>query len=108
MVRAPRTRLRESEARILALRIAATLPDNEATTTQIKELMPSYVALTPIDLEPSDTRPNEQKWQQVVGNVISHIGSSTSIFTKGYAERTDDGLRVTQAGLSFLDSLEEL
>lgn len=95
MARAPRTRLRESEARILALRIAATFPNNEATTAQIKEQIPSYVSFTSIDLEPSETRSNENKWQQVVGNVISHKDSSTSIFTKGYAMRTADGLIVT-------------
>jgi len=56
MARAPRTRLREAEARILALRIAATMPNNEITTKQLKELVPDYIVFTPIDLEPSDTR----------------------------------------------------
>jgi hypothetical protein len=100
--------LRESEARILALRIAATFPNNEATTAQIKEQIPNYVSFTSIDLEPSETRSNENRWQQVVGNVISHKASGTSIFTKGYAIRTDDGIIITQVGLDFLDSLEEL
>lgn len=106
--RPTRTRLREAEARILALRIAATMPNLEATTTQIKELVPQYVAFTQIDLEPSDSRNNELKWQQVVGNVISHQHTGTSIFTKGYAIRTEDGLRVTPEGLAFLESLDEL
>lgn len=106
--REPRIRLIEAEARILALKIAATMPDLEATTTQIKEQMPDYVAFTPIDLEQSDSRGNELKWQQVVGNIISHQYSGTSIFTKGYAVRTADGLRVTPEGMAFLDTLDEL
>ena len=97
-----RDRLREWEARILALRIAASFPNNEATTSQIKESVPSFVRLTPLDLEPSLTRLNEYKWQQIIGNVISHRKSPTSIFNKGYAIRLDDGVRVTKDGLAFL------
>lgn len=108
MARAPRTRLREAEARILALRIAATMPNNEITTKQLKELVPDYIVFTPIDLEPSDTRANECKWQQVVGNVVSHQFTGTSIFTRGYAIRTDDGLIVTDAGIEFLETLDEM
>jgi hypothetical protein len=37
--------------------------------------------------------------------VISHKPSSTSIFTKGYAERLPDGIRVTDAGVAYLASL---
>jgi hypothetical protein len=108
MTRAPRTRLREPEARILALRIAATMPNNEITTAQLKELVPDYIVFTPIDLEPSDTRVNECKWQQVVGNVVSHQFTGTSIFSKGYAVRTNDGLIVTDTGIAFLETLDEM
>ena len=95
-------KLCESEARLLALRIAADL-GGEATTTQIKELVPKYRELTPEDLEPSTTRPNEQKWQQIMGNATgSHQPSSTSIFTNGYAEKTDDGIRLTKKGYAHL------
>jgi hypothetical protein len=95
-------KLREPEARILALRIAASLPGHQATTTQIKEAIPSYRDLTQDDLRRSLTRGNEHMWEQIVGNVVSHQQSSTSIFKRGLAERTVDGIRVTPAGLDFL------
>lgn len=97
-----RTRLREPEARDLALRIAAACPNREATTSWIKEKVPDHIQFTPIDLEPSDTRGQEQKWQQIVGNVISHHASPTSLFSRGLATRTEDGLIVTDAGIAYL------
>ena len=100
-----RDRLREPEARILALRIAASRPNREASTTYIKDHVSDYIELTPIDLEPSPTRQHEQRWQQIVGNVVSHHDTSTSIFVRGFADRTDDGLRVTDAGVAYLAKL---
>jgi hypothetical protein len=99
-----RDRLREPEARDLALKIAASCPNHEAATAYIKDEVPKYVDLTEIDLQPSETRPHESKWQQIVGNVVSHQNQATSVFTKGYAIRTDDGMRVTDEGLTYLKS----
>lgn len=100
-----RVRLKESEARILSLRIAASQPNSEASTAYIKNHITDYIDLTEIDLEPSPKRKNEQRWQQIVGNVVSHSKSSTSIFRQGHAERTHDGIRVTAAGLLYLNKL---
>ena len=95
-------KLREPDARVLALRIAATFPGRTASTAQIKKLVPKYVTLTNADLTPSESRANEEKWQQIVGNVISHKETSTSIFSRGHAERTTDGIRVTDEGVAYL------
>jgi hypothetical protein len=100
-----RDRLREPEARILALRIAAAQPGHEAATTLIKENVPDYIALTPHDLKPSTSRNTEKMWQQIVGNVVSHKQNSTSIFQNGYAIRLHEGIKVTEKGLAYLKSL---
>jgi hypothetical protein len=98
-------KLDEAEARILALQIAATFPGHEASTTQIKDRVPDYRKFSPADLAPSPTRKGESTWQQIVGNATgSHNEASTSIFTKGYAVKTEDGIRVTEEGLNFLRS----
>ena len=99
---ATKGKLREPEARILALQIAAKLPGHEATTTQIKERIPDYRDLTPADLAPSPTRAGERIWQQIVGNVVSHQNTQTSLFVRGLAVRTRNGIRVTEKGLAFL------
>lgn len=98
-------RLREAEARILALKIAAECADNAASTEYIKMRVPELVPLTEKDLEQSVSRPREKLWQQIVGNVISHKPGNRSIFTKGLAERTSNGLRVTKMGMSYLKSV---
>lgn len=98
-------RLRETEARILALKIAAQQPDRTASTEDIKKAVPSYIELSALDLAQSKTRPREKMWQQIVGNVISHKGSPSGLFINGYARRTPDGLSVTEKGMSYLNSL---
>jgi hypothetical protein len=100
-----RDRLREPEARILALRIAASQPGHEAATSFIKDQVPKYITFTPHDLKPSTTRNTEQMWRQIVGNVVSHQPSSTSIFQNGYAVRLHEGIKVTEKGLAYLKSL---
>lgn len=100
-----RDRLREPEARILALRIAASRPNREAATSYIKEHIQDYIEFTAEDLKPSSTRKNEKMWQQITGNVVSHQQQGNSIFNEGLADRTDDGIRVTDKGVEYLKSL---
>jgi hypothetical protein len=98
-------RLREPEARILALKIAARRAGRRATTEYIKQEVPNYYPLSEIDLQRSPSRKNEARWQQIVGNVVSHQQSGSSLFAKGYAIRIPDGLQVTQRGVDYLNSI---
>lgn len=98
-------RLREAEARILALKIAARQPHRRASTEDIKQRVPDYYPLSETDLRYSPSRKNERKWQQIVGNVVSHQRTQTGIFAKGYAERTEDGIQVTKMGVTYLNSI---
>jgi hypothetical protein len=98
-------KLREPEARLLALQIAATFPNHTASTSDIKRLAPEFREFSEADLKQSPTRPNETMWQQILGNAIaSHKNSGPSIYKKGLAERTEDGLRVTPKGILYLKS----
>jgi hypothetical protein len=98
-------RLREAEARILALKIAAQRPNRTASTTFIKREVPKYTELSEIDLRKSTKRANESMWQQIVGNVISHQDSPQGPFVKGYATRTANGLCVTEKGIDYLNNM---
>jgi hypothetical protein len=98
-------RLREAEARILALKIAARQPRRRASMEFIKQHVPDYYPLSEIDLQYSPSRKRERIWQQIVGNVVSHQNSLRGIFAMGYAERTDDGIEVTQNGVTYLNSI---
>ncbi len=98
-------RLREPEARILALKIAAQRPNRTASTQFIKKEVPKYTDLSEADLRRSSSRSNEALWQQIVGNVISHQETPAGPFKKGYATRTSNGLSVTEKGMAYLNSM---
>lgn len=95
-------KLREPEARLLALQIAASFPGHKASTATIKKEVPKYREFSKADLLPSKTRKNETMWEQIIGNVVSHQENSTSIFVRGLAIRTKDGIQVTEKGLEFI------
>lgn len=97
-------RTSEVEIAIAALRIAAERLGGEATTGALKENVPDYIDLTPGDLKPSPTRPNEKMYRQIVGNIISHRNSKRNIICEGYAEYTGSGIRITEAGRAYLKS----
>jgi hypothetical protein len=98
-------RLLEKEARSLVLKITAKEPNRRATTTRIKSRIPEEFNLSRLDLEQSASRPAEKKWQQIVGNVISHRASANSIITRGFASREGEWLSVTSKGLAYLNSI---
>lgn len=98
-------RLREPEARILALKIAARRQNRTATTEFIKKEIAKIYPLSAIDLQLSNSRRREQLWKQIVGNVISHRATPNGPFRRGLAVRTDDGLTVTQEGIDYLNSI---
>lgn len=103
--RNPRDRIYEREARLLALKIAAQCLNRRASTDYIKRMTPAYTSLSEADLKPSTSRRNEQMWQQIIGNVISHRDSPQGPFRRGFATRTNDGLEVTDRGVDYLNSL---
>lgn len=98
-------RLREHEARIIVLKIAAQQPGRSASTSFLKQELPKYIELSPKDRVRSPSRPREYVWQQVVGNVVSHQKSREGPFVQGLAVRTDDGLKVTKKGLDYLSKM---
>lgn len=98
-------RLREPEARLLVLKIAALMPNQSASTQQLINETPNLISLSEIDLMPSQTRPLQPRWHQIIRNVISHRDSPHGPFVRGYATRTPDGLVVTEAGIDHLRSI---
>ena len=91
--------------RVGALQVARSKPGGYATTSEIKSEIHLYVSLTPEDYEASTVRSGEAMYLQIVGNIVSHQGSSRSLFNRGYAIREQDGLTITPAGLAYLTML---
>ena len=100
-----RKRTSEQRMRIAALQVAASKPHGKATTTELKNEVDRYVALTSEDRLPSKTRRNETMYQQIVGNIVSHRRSKNNIFARGWATYTGDGIQITEAGRQYLRAL---
>jgi hypothetical protein len=98
-------RLREPEARLLALKIAAQMPNRQATTEELIERAPEFFLPSEVDLRPSRTRRHQPRWHQIIRNVISHRHIPLGPFVRGLAQRTDHGLAVTDQGVDHLRSL---
>jgi hypothetical protein len=103
--RSPQDRLREREARILVLKIAASQPDYSATIVKLREEVPRYFDLSSADKARSRSR-NEAAWQIVIRNTMSsHRKGTRTIFAQGWAEKIDGGVRVTPLGIDYLNSI---
>ena len=104
--RSAHDRLKESEARILILKIAASQPRRSVTINKLREEVPKYFDLSPIDKRRSPSRKNEVLWQIVVRNTMSsHTTGTRTIFAQGWARKIPGGLKVTKSGVDYLNSI---
>ncbi len=95
----PSGRTTEVEISEAVLRILSGRPSGEATIAYIKKKIPSVINLTAGDCEQSVTRPNEELWEQLVRNIVSHKGSEGNYIAEGYLTAPSRGkLRITNAG----------
>lgn len=98
-------RTSEPEIAIAVLRICADAPGGEATIADLKRLVPDYINLTADDRVQSQTRPNEEVWEQIVRNIVSHRTAEGNIIAEGFAEHVHGGIRIADAGRNHLKRL---
>lgn len=92
-------RTTEVEISEAVLRILAGRVNGEATIAYIKGQIPSLIVLTAGDREQSVTRPNEELWEQLVRNIVSHKATEGNYIAEGYLTAPSRGrLRITDAG----------
>jgi hypothetical protein len=91
---------------IPALRLAAQRPGGEITTEELVVELADLFQPDGEDAEILDGR-HDSKFSQKVRNLISHRATNTSMFTKGYAIYTGDGLRITDSGRLFLSGVPD-
>lgn len=86
-----------------AMKYLATIPSKSATTSDVKQHVPNFITLTPDDQVQSETRDNEQVWQQVVGNIVSHRNDSPENFiNRGLIDYNSGVWSLTPAGETYL------
>ncbi len=89
----------ETDIAEAVLQILAGRPGGEATIAYLKNRIPSVITLTAGDREQSLTRPNEELWEQLVRNIVSHKAAEGNYVAKGYLTAPSRGrLRITDAG----------
>jgi hypothetical protein len=100
-------RVRERDLVIPAMR-AAVNRGGEISTSQLIDDLTEEFEPSGQDAEILDGR-GDSYFSQKVRNLISHRGTGTSMFTKGYAEyhAPSESIRITDAGRAFLDQVPE-
>ena len=99
-------RIHERDLISPSLRLAATRPNGEVTTA---ELITELTAMFQPEGEDAEILEGRQdtKFSQKVRNLISHRTGRESMFSRGYAEYTGDGIKITQLGREFVRSLPD-
>ena len=91
------------------MRVLATQPYGEADVQTLIKHIPEYVDLTETDRQPSETRPNEERWEQRVRNLKSHHQSLGNVIGEGFVEHLGGGrYRLTDAGKARLEGKDLL
>ena len=99
-------RVRERELIIPALRAAASRPGGYIATADLIPVLEGKFEPEGQDAEILAGR-HDSYFSQKVRNLVSHRETNTSMFRKGYAEYTGDGIRITDAGRAFLAQVPE-
>jgi|SRR3979411_2732645 hypothetical protein len=95
-------RVTEAEIGEAVLAICANTATGECSIADLKAEIPNHIELSAEDRAQSTTRPNEERWEQQVRNLISHRTTPGNIICDGYAEYTGNAIRITNAGRSHL------
>ena len=101
-------RITERELVIPALRACASSKGGEIATTKLIETLEDEFAPDGKDAEIIEGR-HDTYFSQKVRNLISHRGTGTSMFTKGYAtyDAASESIIITNLGRNFLDQVPE-
>lgn len=97
-------RIHERDLLIPALRAIEGEPNGQITTTKLIEVLEEEFRPQGEDAKILDGR-RDTKFSQIVRNLVSHKGSRTSMFKKGYAVHIEqtESIRITDAGREFIN-----
>lgn len=86
------------------MKIAASQASGVCTFKRAYAEIPNYVNLSAGNLAPSQTRPGEPMWHQIVRNIKSHDQASGNFIADGYLVHVPKvGYAITRAGKRYLD-----
>lgn len=91
----------EQEIGLAVLKYLFNLPGGDATIASIKKHLRANFRFTDADREQSETRPNEEMWEQQVRNLVSHRTAEGNIINDGLIAYSPNHLAITEAGESY-------
>lgn len=97
-----RDRTTEQEIGQAVLRYLHGLPGGEATIAEIKRNLRRNFQFTEADREISETRGNEEMWEQQVRNLVSHRTTDDNVIGGGLMTYSPRRLRISDAGTAYL------
>jgi hypothetical protein len=97
-------KLTEADMTLPVLRLLAAAPGGTMPMAQIKSELEPVLTFSAEDLAPSNSRPPEPTWRQIVGNITSHHAVGGNIIHEGLVEYISkmEGLKITGLGLAYL------
>ena len=98
-------RVSETDVEIAVVKYLHGLAGHTATIQQIKKALPRFLNLSDADRRQSDTRPNEEVWEQQVRNIVSHRNTTGNFIHEGRIEHSPGRLALTAAGLVYAGTL---
>ncbi len=96
-------RVTEADVSMATLLIAANSHNGVASYHKLKKEIPNYLKLSDDDRIQSETRPNEELWEQLIRNIKSHSEVEGNFICEGYLTHVVRvGYRITDAGRRYL------
>lgn len=94
-------RTTEQEIGLAVLKYLFNLHGGQASIASIKKHLRANFKFTQADQEQSDTRPNEEMWEQQVRNLVSHRTADGNIINDGLIAYSPRRLEITNAGKAW-------
>ena len=92
-------RTTENEVAFAICQIGKTTIDGVVRFSHCRKEIPNYLKLSVEDQAQSQTRPNEEVWEQLIRNIKSHSNTEGNYICEGYLIHVPRvGYRVTEAG----------
>jgi hypothetical protein len=97
-------KLTEADMTLPVLRLLAKAPNGTMPMAEIKDQLEGILVFSAEDLAPSNSRPLEPAWRQIVGNITSHHDKGGNIIHEGLVEyiSKSEGLKITEVGFAYL------
>ena len=98
-------RASETDVEIAVVKYLSGLAGHSATIRQIKRALPDFLNLSDADRRKSETRPNEELWEQQVRNIVSHRNTPGNFIFEGRLEHTPGRLTLSASGNIYAGTL---